>query len=332
MSKHLKIEQQAAAWLARQDGEGWSAADQVQLTEWLAQDTAHRVAYLRLAAAWNQSKQLAPGASGAAAPPPAPDPAAQRPPHPRFSTWRIAATILVMAGAMAGWLALRPGLAEARYETALGARQTHTLVDGSRLTLNTATLLRARISQSERIVWIDRGEAYFDIAHDREHPFVVVSGDQRITVLGTRFAVRRMDDGTRVMVVDGRVRVEHAQRARQAPVELIKHQQVVATPAGMLKSEQSGDKIDQGLSWRDGKLIFDQITLAAAADEFNRYNQTQLVIADPQAAGLRIGGRFDVNNVKGFADLLARGFGLDVRAAGGRITVATNRAERARAQ
>jgi transmembrane sensor len=79
------------------------------------------------------------------------------------------------------------------------------------------------------------------------------------------------------------------------------------------------------MSWREGKLVFDQVTLDAAASEFNRYNKKKLVLADAEAARLKIGGRFDVDNVKGFANLLQRGFGLDVRETGDTITIASRR-------
>jgi transmembrane sensor len=326
MSKHLEIEQQAAAWLARKDGDSWSEADQTQLDQWLALATAHRVAYLRLAAAWSRTAQLAPRTAGPDAPTARPDHVlaeAERRPLPRFSQWRIAAAILVTVGTAAGWYTARSAPAEVRYETRLGAHQTYALKDGSKLTLNTATLLRARVSPSARTVWLDKGEAYFEIAHDTAHPFVVISGASRITVLGTRFTVRRDTSGTEVVVVDGRVQVENGPVSGRLPVVLVKHQKVLATPDGMRRSNESDAAIDQQLSWREGKLVFDQVTLKDAASEFNRYNEKKLVLADAEAAKLKIGGRFDVDNIRGFAHLLQRGFGLDVRETNDTITIAS---------
>jgi transmembrane sensor len=322
MSKHLEIEQQAAAWLARKDSDRWSAAEQTQLDQWLASTTAHRIAYLRLAAAWTKADKLAPAALVSQ-----PDHSVeQTDPRSlsRFSSWRIAAAILVTVGAAGGLMFGRTNVAEVRYETQLGAHQTHALKDGSKLTLKTATSVRARVSQTERTVWLDKGEAYFDVAHDTAHPFVVISGANKITVLGTQFSIRREAGATNVVVIDGRVQVDNG----RSPVILVKHQKVVATQAGMQKSDESDARIEQVLSWREGKLVFDQVTLDYAAGEFNRYNKKKLVMADAEAAQLRIGGRFDVGNVKGFANLLQKGFGLDVRESGDTITVASQRAGR----
>jgi transmembrane sensor len=58
MHDSLQIEEIAANWLARRDGECWSAGDQAALTAWLEAATAHRVAYIRLEAAWQKSRRL----------------------------------------------------------------------------------------------------------------------------------------------------------------------------------------------------------------------------------------------------------------------------------
>jgi len=58
MASSRQIELIASAWLARRDGAEWTAHDQLQLDAWLQESTAHRVAYLRLDAAWRQSDRL----------------------------------------------------------------------------------------------------------------------------------------------------------------------------------------------------------------------------------------------------------------------------------
>jgi transmembrane sensor len=73
MHDSIQIEETAAAWLARRDGEEWSAADQAELTAWLEASTAHRVAYIRLEAAWQKARRLkavAAGVPAAEVPPP----------------------------------------------------------------------------------------------------------------------------------------------------------------------------------------------------------------------------------------------------------------------
>ena len=64
MHDSIQIEEMAAGWLARRDADGWSAADQAALTQWLNASTAHHVAYIRLEAAWWRARRLKALAAG----------------------------------------------------------------------------------------------------------------------------------------------------------------------------------------------------------------------------------------------------------------------------
>jgi len=66
MNDSIRIEEIASEWLARKDGESWSAADQVELNGWLGVSTAHRVAYIRLEAVWRKARRLKALAAGRA--------------------------------------------------------------------------------------------------------------------------------------------------------------------------------------------------------------------------------------------------------------------------
>lgn len=308
MSTHQDIEEQAAQWLARQDGDNWSPALEQALERWKAESTAHRVAYLRLAASWNaipaQEKRQAPVAS-----------------NTRY--WRMAAGLILAVGAalLINLGGAAPGTV---METQVGGNQHMALADGSEIVLNTATLLRSKVNKRERTVWLDRGEVYFSIAPDPKKPFVVVAGNSRITVLGTRFLVRTQDGKTEVDVVEGRVRVEPlANASEKSAMVLTANQRVIAVPGKLIRSSQSEAQLENALSWRERKLVFDQVSLEHAASEFNRYNTTKLLIADAEARKVVIGGRFDVDNVQGFARLLSNGFGLQVTQAPGQIVIST---------
>ncbi|HEX5775835.1 MAG TPA: DUF4880 domain-containing protein, partial [Caulobacteraceae bacterium] len=59
MNAAMQIEERAAAWLARRDGDAWSDADQQALAAWLDEDMAHRVAFLRLESVWRRADRMA---------------------------------------------------------------------------------------------------------------------------------------------------------------------------------------------------------------------------------------------------------------------------------
>ncbi|WP_295991892.1 FecR domain-containing protein [Rugamonas sp.] len=317
MSAAAETEEQAARWLARRDGEDWSDDDQALLHAWIAASLANRVAWLRLESCWRRADRLgSTHAPGRASVPP------RR--LPRFSPWRAAAGVLLAAALFAAMNAPQPART---YHTARGESRPVTLADGSTIVLNTDTRLRADVDGRARHVVLDSGEAYFEVAHDAAHPFVIDAGRSRVTVLGTRFSVRRDGDRVAVAVVDGRVKVESlpsaspaAPAAAVAYAVLVKNEMASAESGRLTVSVGRPDEVARQLAWRQGKLFLDGMSLAQAAQEFNRYNRVQLVV-DDAAAALPLGGSFNVDNVAGFARLLQQGFGLKVEATADQIHV-----------
>jgi len=296
-TKAATVEEEAAAWLARQDEGDWDDARQADLAAWLAADTRHRVAWLRLRAAWNEADGLR-GQAQVRAP-------AARPALARFSPWRIAAGLALACALGAQLASMRGDHGVRRYATAVGESRLVALADGSRVTLNTDTRLRS--SQDDaRTVWLDGGEAYFDVAHDPARPFVIEAGASRITVLGTRFTVRRDDGGTRVLVAQGRVRVSDG----AATLELAPDEEALAHAGAIARSIHDAAHTERQLAWRDGRIVFDRTPLGQAVDEFNRYNERKIVVDNPEVAAIVLGGSFAPTNVDGFLRLLEQGFGL----------------------
>jgi transmembrane sensor len=307
------VQDLAAAWLARED-RGLTPSEQAELTAWLEQSTLHEVCYLRLQAAWERTDRLAalnaPPLHGFARP------ATRRSNRAIFAA--LAAAVLIAVGL--GYRYMQRPVSRS-YATAVGATQSFWLADGTRVELNSDTRLRTEISADNRSVTLDSGEAYFEVVHDAERPFVVYAGTKRITDLGTKFSVYRKGDDVRVIVKEGRVQVGIVgEPAARTPVVAEAGHVVVTNGPESLVSRQPERDIANDLSWRSGILVFDQQTLLNAANEFNRYNAKQLVI-EGNVRDMRIGGRFKANNVASFILLLHRGFGLTVEDRGNTIVV-----------
>lgn len=341
MDDSAKTERKAAEWLARHDSGAWTGEDRQALEAWLAECTSHRVALLRLRAAWGEAGRLqalaagwpegsVPGrgqwsswaAGGAgwsgATVPAVPDlrevafaPRAGAP-RPRVRRTQALAVVLLLAGG-AGWGAWWQlgGRHEADYASAVGEVREVALADGSRAILSSDSRLQVRMDRRERHLALARGEAFFEVARDPVRPFVVEAGGHRATAIGTHYAVRRDADTLRVVVTEGRVRLESEPGAdgHTRPVSLLPAGSVAtAGRNGVLVRSLALEDAQRYLEWRQGFLAFDDVPLTQAAAEFNRFNSRRLELADPAVGGLRIGGNFRWSNLDGFVGLLERGF------------------------
>jgi transmembrane sensor len=207
------------------------------------------------------------------------------------------------------------------YVTRVGDHKTVTLADESQVQLNTATRLRASVTDTERVVWLDAGEAYFEVAHQAGRPFVVYAEDRRVTVLGTKFSVRRMGADVKVTVLEGKVRVDRPTGTTIPKLvvlnpgeELLAHgDSTVVVPANL-------ERVTAELTWRFGLLTFDGASLGDVVAEFNRYSRHKLE-ADARASAIRIGGVFDASNVEGFVRLLHEAYGLKIEQSGDEIKI-----------
>jgi transmembrane sensor len=158
--------------------------------------------------------------------------------------------------------------------------------------------------------------------HDASRPFTVLAGNRRITDLGTKFSVRRDGDKVTVVVKEGRVRVDTLTSAPipVAPVYAEGGHVVLAKADEMLVAPKSEKDLSDDLSWRNGMLVFNQKTLADAADEFNRYNNKRIVVSGA-ARDIRIGGSFRADNIEVFAQLVRNALGLKVTETNGQIDI-----------
>ena len=309
-AKDVKAEA-ARRLMDRRLAEAWSEDDQAKLDTWLQESPANLIAYVRLEAAWSRTDRLVVLR----------DPAAETEKPARSARTlmlQIAAVIgaIAIIGAGAMNTLLKP---EGRvFSTPVGGHEVVNFADGTRIELNTNTKLRADMTNTSRTIWLDRGEAYFQVKHDPAHPFTVVVGNQHITDLGTKFVVRRDSRKMQVALVDGSIRMgaEGHKAAVLRPGDV-----AIATANSLSVKRAPAQTISNALSWRKGLLVFKHTTLAEAAAEFNRYNQTKLVVATEATGELKIYGTFRVQDATLFAHVVQDVLGLRLEADSGEIVI-----------
>ncbi len=299
------IRQQASEWLIRRrDSGSWSADDETALNGWLNQSPAHGIAYWRLEAVWNQADRL-----GALRQPMLKS-VGERARPSAVKAVAAAALLATLAAAGSAYLLVPRSRV---YETPVGGREILTLRDGSQIELNTATEIQIADRTDRREIWLDRGEAFFDVKHDERRPFVVIAGDRRIIDVGTKFAMRRGPSGLQVSVVEGSVRLDREVDNSHTASALLSAGDVATATANVLSvTKHATAVLNDELGWRRGVLVFRHTTLADAVAEFNRYNQKKLTLVNQNIGRLRIGGTFPIANIEGFADAAQEILGLHV--------------------
>ncbi|HEY5239554.1 MAG TPA: FecR domain-containing protein, partial [Rhizomicrobium sp.] len=207
---------------------------------------------------------------------------------------------------------------EDTYATSLGQHRTVALADGSKIELNTNSVLSVTTDGGQRLASLESGEAFFQIRHDASHPFIVMAAGHRVTDLGTKFLLRLDNDHLTMMLTEGRARLE----AKNSQSLLLKPgDMAVATNSSLTLHKQPAQAVAEILGWRRGLLLFDHVTIAQAATEFNRYNNRKLVVADSVAARRSVTGTFQTTNIDDFTSLARDVLGLHIQHMGQEIVI-----------
>lgn len=301
----MQIEQAASEWLLRLDREGRTPELVAQLDAWLAGDRRRQGAWLQAEAAWAMLDGLDGGAGAA--------PSEQTARAPVLTRRRLmigGATAL--AASLAGGFFLLPG--GDSYTTETGEIRRVPLADGSTVAINTKSRVAIAFARERRTIRLEEGEAFFQVARDPARPFLVEAGRIRVQAVGTAFSVRRRDNGADVLVTEGVIEA-WADGAEGNRIRLAAGQRAfLADNAAINATPTAPSEVDRALAWRSGRIDLAGETLAHAADEFNRYNRRQIVIADPRLAGERLYGIFRTDDPEGFARAVNSSLNVPIRA------------------
>jgi len=298
---------QAAEWLSRRQHGPLAPEDQRAFDAWLDASPHHAVAYARVEATWERTVRLQAA--------PMPETGRRSGAARRWLPLAAAATLLLAAGG-ALWLMLQPEV----HRTGVGERRTVALSDGSRVELNTASILRVDYSDRGRDVRLQSGEALFHVAKDPQRPFVVHAGNAAVRAVGTVFNVRLRDrEMVEVTVTEGVVAVDERQPAPRgeamsappAPRTVEAGKGAMVGPGAVATVSLDSEALQQRTAWRRDLIELRGETLEQAVAEFNRYRTAPLVLGDPRIASIRVGGTFATGESEKFLAALSSGFGVE---------------------
>tara|TARA_R110001592_G_scaffold45983_1_gene146640 strand:- start:3184 stop:4248 length:1065 start_codon:yes stop_codon:yes gene_type:complete len=326
------IEAEAASWITVLGREKISATDMSECKLWLNQSERHRQIFNGLTDLWDDLsilKELDDIAESVNTLP-VPQPTLWQ----RRSFLAIAASFficLIISGTLY-WQHFTEFDQQEHLITAVGQQRTVVLSDGSTVQLNTNSQLEVNFSRDKRIIHLLKGEAYFNVAKNKQRPFYVYAGDGLVQAIGTAFNVRlKLLDVIEVTVEEGLVALVSLEKNEPStsknidimPISFPENEKFLAElSAGQSttfghtveKIEQiQTPELNRKLAWRQGVLVYSNIPLLKVIDDISRYTNITIEIADPSLRNLPIAGHFRVGEVEALFESLEITFGLNIK-------------------
>ena len=174
--------------------------------------------------------------------------------------------------------------------TATGEQRTIRLDDGTLINLNTHSAVDVRFDEKQRLVVLQEGEILIETAHGDARPFIVETREGSMRALGTRFLVKREEQGTRLSVLQSAV-AAHPQSSPEEQI-LREGQQMLIRSDGLGPIAALNLGAD---AWTRGMLVVDNARLEDLVREIGRYRPGHLGVA-PEVADLRITGSFPLKD------------------------------------
>jgi transmembrane sensor len=136
---------------------------------------------------------------------------------PRLA-WLTGIAALLVLGVTTWRGAFRSTPVGESYVTNAAMQRSLALRDGSVIDINVDSELSVEFTARERRLFLRKGEAHFQVAHDSARPFVVTSGDVSVRAVGTAFDVRLASKTVEVIVVEGKVQFARGDARSALPV------------------------------------------------------------------------------------------------------------------
>jgi transmembrane sensor len=211
-------------------------------------------------------------------------------------------------------------IAWAEIHSTMGSRVSFNLPDGTRGWLNSGSTLKYALNFSEnRRVELD-GEAYFDVAHDKSHPFYVKTPDIRVKVLGTIFNLKDYhDDRTaEATLITGMLEIQTVSKSNNKKQTLVLKPHQKATlqkndnlvsintkqdrfetikPVEAVHISHNVDTVPI-VSWKDHKLVFVNENFESLLTKMKRWYDVDIIMMDKPLNNLSYTGIFEKETVE----------------------------------
>ena len=311
---------EASLWIVRLDKQ-LSPEEAEALQRWMSDDSENAAVLLEMAKLWDKMDAL--GRLATLFQPP-------KKQVRRIPVFAVATMASILLAGMALWFVMTrpdpqpfPAPTEYVYQTDVGEHAEVTLSDGTGLILNTNSRITVQYTDSYRLLTLERGEVYVNVAKDKSRPLSVVAGDQVVEAVGTQFNVEiTSDQQIELVVLEGRVKVGVHQRSEN-PAVMQQPKMLAGSTRSLIAGEStllgsapedvrdiSPSDVEVKLSWRQGNLIFRGEPLEEAVREVERYTSIEFVFLDQELKKIRVAGLFKAGDVDGLLATLRENFNI----------------------
>ncbi|MBS7566681.1 FecR domain-containing protein [Mucilaginibacter sp. Bleaf8] len=232
---------------------------------------------------------------------------------PLYTWLKIAATLLLLAGGSWWFWMQRPAaqieLATTRFEV-----KADTLSDGSVVTLNQETTLRypEQFKGKRREVVLSKGEAFFDVAHIANEPFIMHAGKIQVQVLGTSFNVKNNNGKIEIIVESGMVAVS---RGTQTVMLKPREKLSIESSGGALVKSNTNNQLYK--YYRTHEFVADDTPLWQLVNVLNEAYASHIVITNPKLNNMPLNTTFKNESLDDILDIISRTFEIKVVKANG---------------
>lgn len=316
----------ACMWVAKLDRDLTSSELQA-LKVWLNESKSNEETFLKMVQLWDKIDALS-KLSDLFEYKPANEPSQRNPILAMAASFAfisiLAITIVLNGSFLSGNDTKQIVLFEAKYSTDVGEQRTVLLQDNTEIKLNTNSVVSVTYTDKQRLIELNKGEVYVDVAHNKELPLSVYADGNIIQAVGTAFNVEMYGNEIEVIVTDGKVLVGNQE---QIDGSLLETANVKLSPKSFVITKgqkvqlleslntpklvrDSGQDMIPELAWQKGQLIFEGESLIEAMQEVSRYTQLQFEFSHEELQETEIAGLFKTNDIDGLLKALEYNFDI----------------------
>lgn len=298
------LKQQAHAWVVRLNSGEVTKGDRIAFMRWIEQGRSHRDAFFEARRLWRQLGHLDMDEETIRSFDDSKSISKVRKPRIGTFRWAMAFAVLFTGVGLVHPFYTRHVVAD--FFTEVGEIKTLQLDDGSKVHMNTDSMIAVHFSSSERNIELLSGEAEFDVAHDNKRPFIVSAGSGQTCALGTRFVVNYRADKVRVSVLENRVEISSE---NHAPVILDSGYRLIYGNKSLLDIPKRFDASD-AMAWREGKVEFNAQSLQEVIAEIDRYLPGKILLLNEKLADHEVSGVFQISHLDQAVNIIAQSLRL----------------------